>query len=72
MCAQIENEYGNIDESYGEAGKKYMNWIADMAVATNANVPWIMCQQNDAPQSIVSDLTDNSSISTCSYLLPSS
>ena len=52
-CAQIENEYGNIESSYGDAGQKYVNWIADMAVATNASVPWIMCQQRDAPQYIV-------------------
>ncbi|KAG0603309.1 hypothetical protein M758_10G083400 [Ceratodon purpureus] len=53
ILAQIENEYGNIDASYGEAGQRYMNWIANMAVATNASVPWIMCQQSQAPLSVI-------------------
>ncbi|XP_024385672.1 beta-galactosidase 9 [Physcomitrium patens] len=53
IMAQIENEYGNIDASYGEAGQRYLNWIANMAVATNTSVPWIMCQQPEAPQLVI-------------------
>jgi hypothetical protein len=53
---QIENEYGNIDASYGEAGQRYLNWIANMAMSTNVSVPWIMCQQPEAPQSVVCQL----------------
>ena len=49
IIAQIENEYGNIMWEYGEAGKAYINWCAQMAVSQNVGVPWIMCQQNDAP-----------------------
>jgi hypothetical protein len=51
--AQIENEYGNIDAAYGEAGKRYMRWAASMAESLNTGVPWIMCQQSDAPSFIV-------------------
>ncbi|KAF2557263.1 hypothetical protein F2Q68_00016520 [Brassica cretica] len=50
ILAQIENEYGNIMGPYGEAGKSYIKLCANMAQALNVGVPWIMCQQNDAPQ----------------------
>ena len=40
-------------KGYGEAGKKYIQWCAQMAVAQNIGVPWIMCQQGDAPQTMV-------------------
>ena len=38
---------------YGEAGKSYIKWCANMAQALDVGVPWIMCQQNDAPQPMV-------------------
>lgn len=38
---------------YGEAGKSYIQWCANMALSLNIGVPWIMCQQSDAPQSMV-------------------
>ncbi|GLT74321.1 hypothetical protein SLA2020_461260 [Shorea laevis] len=53
ILAQIENEYGNIMDGYGDAGKKYINWCAQMAVAQNIGVPWIMCQQDNAPQPMI-------------------
>ncbi|KAF9613027.1 hypothetical protein IFM89_005461 [Coptis chinensis] len=53
ILAQIENEYGNIDKSYGEAGKNYIKWCAQMALNQNAGVPWVMCQQADAPQTMI-------------------
>lgn len=28
-------------------------WSAEMAVSQNTGVPWIMCQQFDAPKSVV-------------------
>ncbi|KAG4113734.1 hypothetical protein ERO13_D12G001250v2 [Gossypium hirsutum] len=30
-------------------GKRYVTWAARMAVSQNIGVPWIMCQQDDAP-----------------------
>uniref|UniRef100_A0A0C9RYA0 Beta-galactosidase n=1 Tax=Wollemia nobilis TaxID=56998 RepID=A0A0C9RYA0_9CONI len=53
ILAQIENEYGNIDGPYGEAGKRYIKWAASMAVGLNTGVPWVMCQQADAPDSVI-------------------
>jgi len=50
---QIENEYGNVIGSYGEAGKAYIQWCANMANSLDVGVPWIMCQQDDAPQPMV-------------------
>ena len=40
-------------EKYGDAGKKYIKWCANMAVAQNISEPWIMCQQSDAPEPMV-------------------
>lgn len=54
MSLQIENEYGNIDSAYGEAAKTYINWAASMATSLDTGVPWVMCQQTDAPDPIVS------------------
>ena len=56
MSWQIENEYGNIAEPYGAAGKSYIKWSANMALAMDTGVPWVMCQQDDAPDPIVSFL----------------
>lgn len=50
---QIENEYGNMESSYGPKGKDYMRWAAKMAVGLGAGVPWVMCKQVDAPEDIV-------------------
>ncbi|KAM7517559.1 hypothetical protein LguiB_016521 [Lonicera macranthoides] len=50
ILAQIENEYGNVMEAYGDGGKAYVNWCANMADSLHIGVPWIMCQQKDAPQ----------------------
>ncbi|KAJ0805085.1 putative glycoside hydrolase, family 35, glycoside hydrolase superfamily [Helianthus annuus] len=50
---QIENEYGNIEESYGQKGKDYVKWAAKMAVGLGVGVPWVMCEQADAPEYIM-------------------
>lgn len=61
---QIENEYGGyLEEHYGPAGKAYAMWAASMALAQNTGVPWIMCQQPDAPDPVVSF------IAQCPYVL---
>ncbi|CAN6483267.1 unnamed protein product [Victoria cruziana] len=46
---EIENEYGNVISPYGNAGKAYLNWAAKLALS----VPWIMCQESDAPSSMI-------------------
>nr|GMC52012.1 beta-galactosidase 15-like [Ipomoea batatas] len=49
ILAQIENEYGNVYEPYGAAGKAYLDWCAKFADSLHTGVPWLMCQQKDAP-----------------------
>lgn len=53
MILQVENEYGFYENYYKEDGKKYTLWAAKMAVSQNTSVPWIMCQQWDAPDPVV-------------------
>ncbi|CAN6284884.1 unnamed protein product [Urochloa humidicola] len=53
ILSQIENEYGNIDSAYGAPGKAYMRWAAGMAVSLDTGVPWVMCQQTDAPDPLI-------------------
>ncbi|KAF2287107.1 hypothetical protein GH714_038216 [Hevea brasiliensis] len=53
IIAQIENEYGNVMSPYGAAGKAYLDWCASMADSLHVGVPWIMCQQSDAPKPMI-------------------
>ncbi|KAJ9183730.1 hypothetical protein P3X46_007542 [Hevea brasiliensis] len=53
IIAQVENEYGNVMSSYGAAGKAYIDWCAYMADSLDIGVPWIMCQQSDAPEPMI-------------------
>ncbi|KAK3162620.1 hypothetical protein QOZ80_1BG0091660 [Eleusine coracana subsp. coracana] len=53
ILAQIENEYGDTEAAYGAGGKPYAMWAASMALAQNTGVPWIMCQQYDAPDPVI-------------------
>ncbi|GKV24703.1 hypothetical protein SLEP1_g34286 [Rubroshorea leprosula] len=53
ILAQIENEYGNVIGAYGDPGKAYVQWCANMAESLNIGVPWIMCQESDAPKPII-------------------
>ncbi|KAL6958033.1 Beta-galactosidase 10 [Sarracenia purpurea var. burkii] len=53
ILAQVENEYGDIERVYGDGGKPYAMWAAKMALSQNIGVPWIMCQQYDAPDPVV-------------------
>lgn len=53
ILLQIENEYGNIEGQYGQGGKEYVKWAADMALSLDAGVPWVMCRQSDAPETII-------------------
>ncbi|XP_038989755.1 beta-galactosidase 15 isoform X2 [Phoenix dactylifera] len=50
---KIENEYGNIEGQYGQGGKEYVRWAAKMALGLGAGVPWVMCKQTDAPETII-------------------
>lgn len=50
---QVENEYGNIEWAYGVGGELYVQWAAAAALDFNTSVPWVMCQQENAPDPIV-------------------
>ncbi|KAE8667531.1 Beta-galactosidase 4 [Hibiscus syriacus] len=52
ILSQIENGNGNIDSTYGAGAKPYIKWAADMAVSLDTGVPWVMCHQSDALDSI--------------------
>nr|GLL43088.1 beta-galactosidase 8-like isoform X1 [Ipomoea trifida] len=53
ILSQIENEYGNVASSYGPRAKSYIKWAANMATSLDTGVPWVMCQQADAPDPII-------------------
>ncbi|KAK4754611.1 hypothetical protein SAY87_002715 [Trapa incisa] len=53
ILSQIENEYNSIQLAYRDAGIRYVQWAANMAVATETGVPWIMCKQRDAPDPVI-------------------
>ncbi|KAK3226688.1 hypothetical protein Dsin_006550 [Dipteronia sinensis] len=54
ILAQIENEFGLVKQGhYGQDGKDYVQWCADLALSFDVGVPWIMCNQGDAPQPII-------------------
>ncbi|XP_011000544.1 PREDICTED: beta-galactosidase 15-like [Populus euphratica] len=53
ILAQIENEYGNVMSSYGDEGKAYIEWCANVAQSLHIGVPWLMCQQADAPEPMI-------------------
>lgn len=50
---QIENEYGDIANHFGNDARPYTEWCAKFADSLNIGVPWIMCQQGDAPDPMV-------------------
>ncbi|XP_045803623.1 beta-galactosidase 13-like [Trifolium pratense] len=53
ILAQIENEYNHIQLAYEEEGDRYVQWAANMAVAFDIGVPWVMCKQKDAPDPVI-------------------
>ncbi|CAK7328307.1 unnamed protein product [Dovyalis caffra] len=53
ILAQIENEYGDVENAYGEGGKKYVKWCADLAQSFQIGIPWIMCKQRDTPSPLI-------------------
>lgn len=53
IIAQIENEYGNVEAAYGAGGQEYVLEMANLATSYDLDIPWVMCQQPDAPQEII-------------------
>ncbi|KAI8533047.1 hypothetical protein RHMOL_Rhmol11G0265500 [Rhododendron molle] len=58
ILSQIENEYGAISKSFGNASLAYMRWAAEMAVELGTGVPWVMCMQDDAPDPVINTCND--------------
>ncbi|KAK4602645.1 hypothetical protein RGQ29_011601 [Quercus rubra] len=53
ILSQIENEFGPVEWEIGAPGKAYTKWAAQMAVALDTGVPWVMCKQEDAPDPVI-------------------
>ncbi|CAN4083968.1 unnamed protein product [Withania somnifera] len=53
ILTQVENEYGNVEWAYGASGELYVKWAAETAVSLNTTIPWVMCAQADAPDSVI-------------------
>ena len=53
IMLQIENEYGNVENSFGQRVNDYVNGLLEWLLSQNAGVPWVMCQQVDAPNIII-------------------
>lgn len=53
ILAQIENEFGNIQQNNNHDQEEYVKWCANIAENMDAGVPWIMCQQKNAPAPMV-------------------
>jgi hypothetical protein len=65
---QVENEYGMIQEAYGEPGGRYAKWAADMAVGLNTSVPWIMCKQYDYQPDVVRSRNPINDLNICTFV----
>ncbi|QHN98033.1 Beta-galactosidase [Arachis hypogaea] len=53
ILSQIENEYQNVERSFGVGGPQYVQWAAKMALSLDTGVPWVMCKQTDAPHPVI-------------------
>lgn len=42
-----------VEHAFHEKGPPYVRWAAQMAVALQTGVPWMMCKQYDAPDPVV-------------------
>lgn len=51
---KIENDYSHIQRAFKDKAITYMRWAADLVLGFKAEIPWVMCKQNEAPGEIVS------------------
>ena len=58
MSLQVENEYKPKETLFGPSGVSYMNWATKMAVGMDTGLPWVMCKQDDALDTVVSFVND--------------
>eukprot|EP00494_Astrolonche_serrata_P028642 UN28909 len=52
VLLQVENEYGNVEIAYPDH-TAYIEWCAETAVELEPNEIWMMCVQDDAPDSVI-------------------
>eukprot|EP01102_Stenamoeba_stenopodia_P009461 TRINITY_DN2791_c0_g1_i1.p1 TRINITY_DN2791_c0_g1~~TRINITY_DN2791_c0_g1_i1.p1 ORF type:complete len:508 (-),score=80.43 TRINITY_DN2791_c0_g1_i1:40-1563(-) len=52
ILAQVENEYGWLEQRYGLNGSIYANWSLAYALSLDVGVPWNMCAQDNEPAAI--------------------
>ncbi|MFA6962566.1 MAG: beta-galactosidase [Opitutaceae bacterium] len=50
ILGQIENEYDNIAATYGEDGRRYLQWCVDLAKSLDLGIPWITCAAGRAAE----------------------
>lgn len=50
ILAQIENEYDNIAATYGDDGRRYLQWCVDLAQSLDLGIPWITCAAGRAAE----------------------
>ncbi len=50
ILAQIENEYDNIAATYGEDGRRYLQWCVDLAQSLDLRIPWVTCAAGRAAE----------------------
>jgi len=50
ILAQIENEYDNIAATYGEDGKRYLQWCVDLARSLELGIPLVTCAAGGAAE----------------------
>ncbi|XP_056698961.1 beta-galactosidase 13 isoform X2 [Spinacia oleracea] len=54
ILSQIENEYDHVRGAFRDgAAERYINWAGNMALGQKTGVPWIMCEQKDAPGEVI-------------------
>ncbi|CAO2815605.1 unnamed protein product [Amaranthus hypochondriacus] len=54
VLSQIENEYDHVRGAFkGGAAERYIHWAGRMALAQKTGVPWMMCEQKDAPGEVI-------------------
>jgi hypothetical protein len=52
ILAQVENEYGSMENFYPDHAL-YISWAVDYMKAKDLGIPTIMCVQDDAPSSVI-------------------
>lgn len=44
ILVQLENEYNNVARRYGDAGRRYADWVVGLAPRLGIEVPLVMCE----------------------------